>query len=129
MSVAVFEEGNLSNLHVFGLGSLEVTKDIALGLRVTPEDAEGLKIGAVSFQSVPKKKLDEIMTARLEDIFELIDKYFKKIGRSGLLPAGAILIGGGSNLSMIEAVAKTELKIPVKLGRIELESSSASESA
>jgi cell division protein FtsA len=120
VSVSVFENNNLASVHVFGIGSLDITKDIALGLRVTPEEAESLKIGAVSFQSVPKKRLDEIIEARLTDVFELIDKYFKKIGRSGLLPAGAILIGGGSNSSMIESVAKSMLKIPVKVGRIEL---------
>jgi len=122
VSVSVFENNNLTSLHVFGIGSLDVTKDIALGLRVTPEEAESLKLGVVSFQSVPKKKLDEIIEARLTDIFELIDKYFKKIGRSGLLPAGAILIGGGSNTQMIEGVAKTMLKIPIKMGRLELQS-------
>jgi cell division protein FtsA len=122
VSVAVFENNNLASTHVFGIGSLDITKDIALGLRVTPEEAESLKMGAVSFQSIPKKKLDEIIDARLSDIFELVDKYFKKIGRSGLLPAGAILIGGGSNLSMIESVAKSMLKIPVKTGRLELQS-------
>ena len=105
VSVSIFENGTLTSLHVFGIGSLDVTKDIALGLRITPEEAESLKLGAVSFQSVPKKKLDEIIEARLTDIFELLDKYLRKIGRSGLLPAGAILIGGGSGLSQIEPVA------------------------
>lgn len=122
VSVSVFENNNLASLHVFGIGSLDVTKDIALGLRVTPEEAESLKLGVVSFQSVPKKKLDEIIEARLTDIFELIDKYFKKIGRSALLPAGVIITGGGSNSSMIEQVAKTMLKLPVKIGRIEIPS-------
>ena len=122
VSVAVFENNNLTSLHVFGIGSLDVTKDIALGLRITPEEAESLKLGVVSFQSVPKKKLDEIIEARLTDIFELVDKYFKKIGRSALLPAGAIITGAGSNLPMIESVAKTMLKIPVKIARVEMPS-------
>ncbi len=122
VSVSVYENNNLTSLHVFGIGSVDITKDIALGLRVTPEEAESLKLGVVSFQSVPKKKLDEIIEARLTDIFELIDKYFRKIGRSGLLPAGAILIGGGSNIPMAETVAKAMLKIPVKVARFETQS-------
>ncbi len=120
VSVAVYENGTLTSLHVFGIGSNDITKDIALGLRITPEEAENIKLGVVSFQSVPKKKLDEIVEARLSDIFELIDKYFKKIGRSGLLPAGAIIIGGGSHLQLIESVAKTMLRIPVRVGYTEL---------
>lgn len=122
VSVAVFENSTPLSLHVFGIGSLDITKDIALGLRITPEEAESVKRGSVSFQSIPKKKLDEIVEARLSDIFELIDKYLKKIGRSGLLPAGAIIVGGGAYSTQIESVAKTMLKIPVKLGALDIPS-------
>jgi cell division protein FtsA len=120
VSVSVFENNNLISLHVFDIGSLNITKDLALGLRITPEEAESIKLGVVSFQSVPKKKIEEITEARLSDIFELIDKYLKKMGRSGLLPAGAILIGGGSYLHNIENVSKAMLKIPVHRGFLEL---------
>lgn len=116
VSVSVFENNTLISLHVFDIGSLNITKDLALGLRITPEEAENIKTGVVNFQTVPKKKIDEIIEARLSDIFELVDKYLKKIGRSGLLPAGAVLIGGGSHLHNIEVVAKTMLKIPVRVG-------------
>ncbi len=119
VSVGVFENGTLTSLHVFGIGSLDITKDIALGLRVTPEEAENIKQGVVGFTTVSKRKLDEIIEARLSDIFELVDKYFKKIGRSGLLPAGAIIIGGGSHIAMLESVARQMLRIPVKTGFLE----------
>jgi cell division protein FtsA len=119
-SVSVYENNMLTSVYVFGIGSLDITKDIALGLRISPEDAENLKLGVVSFQQVPKRKLDEIIDARLGDIFDLINKYLKKIGRSGLLPAGAILIGGGSAIAGIETIAKNSLKIPARAGTVEL---------
>lgn len=118
-SVSVYENNMLTATHVFGVGSLDITKDLALGLRISPEDAENLKLGVVSFQQVQKKKVDEIVDARLTDIFELINKYLKKIGRSGLLPAGAILVGGGSQLPAVETIAKNTLKIPAKVGRVD----------
>lgn len=123
VSVAVFENNTLISLHVFEIGSLNITKDLALGLRITPEEAESIKLGVVSFQSVPKKKVDEIVEARLSDIFELVDKYFKKIGRSGLLPAGAVIVGGGANINSLESVAKNMLKIPIRKGFVDLPSS------
>ena len=49
-----------------------------------------------------------------------IFKDLRKIGRSGLLPAGAIVIGGGSHMSMIEGVAKNMLKFPVKIGFMDI---------
>lgn len=119
-SVSVYENNMLTATHVFGVGSLDITKDLALGLRISPEDAENLKLGVVSFQQVPKKKVDEIVEARLSDIFDLVNKYLKKIGRSGLLPAGAILVGGGSQLPLVETVAKNTLKIPAKIGRLDI---------
>ncbi len=121
-SVAIFENNTFISLHVFGIGSLDITKDIALGMRITPEEAESVKLGAVNFQSISKKRLDDIIEARLSDIFELIDKYLKKIGRSGLLPAGAVIIGGGSRLPATESVAKTILKIPIRIGHVDLPS-------
>lgn len=119
VSVSVFENNILTSLFVFGIGSLDITKDIALGLRVTPEEAESIKLGTVSFQSGSKKKLDEIVEARLSDIFELVDKYFKKIGRSGLLPAGAIIVGGGSRMQLVETVAKSMLRIPIRVAHVD----------
>lgn len=123
VSAAVYENNVLTSVHVFGIGSLDITKDIALGLRISPEDAENVKLGVVSFQQVSKKKLDEIIDARLSDIFELVDKYLKKIGRSGLLPAGAIISGGGAEHTMTETVAKNMLRIPVRIASTEMQSS------
>ena len=62
--------------------------------------------------------MDEIILARLSDIFELIEAHLKKIGRSGLLPAGIILTGGGSGIDTIEDVARASLKLPSKVSSI-----------
>lgn len=118
VTTAVFEDGALAALWSLPLGSGDITNDIALGFRIAREEAEGLKIGSI-IGDYPKKKLSEIVEARLSDIFELTDKQLKKIGRSGLLPGGAILIGGGSKVPDIVAMAKNDLKLPAKLGDIE----------
>jgi cell division protein FtsA len=115
-TVALFENGTCSTAFVGNIGSSAITKDLALGLRIDPVDAENLKCGAVSFQSIPKKKVDEIVEARISDIFSHIDKYLKKIGRSGLLPGGAIITGGGSDIHNVELIAKNVLRIPAKKG-------------
>jgi cell division protein FtsA len=113
-SSAVFEEGNLLSLGVFPFGSTHITNDIALGLQISLEEAEQLKFGYISDNQ--KKKLSDIIEARLGDIFELIENHLKKIGRSGLLPAGIVLTGAGANLSDMENFAKKSLKLPAKIG-------------
>lgn len=118
VSIAVFENGIPSSLEVFPIGSTDITNDIALGLKVPLEEAEQIKIGAITGSSFPRKKLEEIVAARLSDIFELIEVHLKKIGRNGLLPAGIIITGGGSGLSSIDMMAKVALKLPSRIGTI-----------
>ena len=120
VSIAVFENNIPVSLEVFPIGSTDITNDIALGLKVPLEEAEQIKIGAITGSSYPRKKLEEIVSARLSDIFELIETHLKKIGRNGLLPAGIIITGGGAGLSGIEETAKNELKLPARMAAVNL---------
>jgi len=119
-NVAVFENNSLQSLHVFGIGSADITKDIALGLKISLDEAESLKQGRVALDH-PKKRLEDIIEARYEDIFELVEEYLEKIGRSRLLPAGAILTGGGASYPNIKEVAKRILKLPVDVATMKLD--------
>lgn len=118
VSIVVFEDNKPISLEVFAIGSTDITNDIALGLRIPLEEAENLKVGSVTSGSYPKKKFDEIVSARLSDMFELIDTHLKKIGRNGLLPAGIVITGGGSSLGSIEDFAKSALKLPSRIAHI-----------
>ena len=111
VSIAVFENEVPISLQVFPIGSTDITNDIALGLKIPLDEAEKVKLSG-TLGTYPKKKLDDIIEARLYDIFELIEAHLKKIGRNGLLPAGAVLTGGGSGIATIEDLAKAVLKLP-----------------
>ena len=115
VSVVVFEEGIPISLEVFPIGSGHITNDIALGLQIPLEEAESLKLSYGSDAS-SRRKLTDIIEARLGDIFELVDAHLKKIKRTALLPAGIVLSGGGSNLVSIAEFAKNSLKLPVTIG-------------
>jgi len=118
VSLAVFENNIPISLEVFPIGSTDITNDIALGFRIPIDEAENIKLGYTGEMQYPKKKLDEIIMARLSDIFDLIEAHLKKIGRSGLLPAGIILTGGGSGIDTIEDIAKVSLKLPSRVSSI-----------
>jgi len=126
VSVAVFEDNISTSLEVFPIGSTDITNDIALGLKVPLEEAEQIKIGAITGSSYPRKKLDEIIAARMSDIFELIETHLKKIGRNGLLPAGIMLTGGGSSLNSVDLMAKSALRIPSRIGSINTDATKSS---
>ena len=67
-----------------------------------------------------KKKVDEIVTERLENIFTLINTHLQSIKRDGLLPAGAILTGGGASLSQTIDTAKKTLSLPARTANLEI---------
>ena len=118
-SLAVFENGTLTSVQTFSIGSSDVTNDIALGLKIPLDTAEKLKQGT-SDETIPNKKLAEIIEARLSDIFELLDNHFKKIKRNGLLPAGVVFVGGGANIKGLEDSAKSALKLPASIGTTDI---------
>ncbi|MBI2056386.1 MAG: cell division protein FtsA [Candidatus Sungbacteria bacterium] len=84
-----------------------------------PEDQNALQGKTAEGISYPRRELAEIVSARLQDLFEVLHKELKKAGRSGLLPAGVILVGGTSLLPGLAEVTKRELKLPVELGRLQ----------
>ncbi len=141
-SIAVYEERNLIHTAVLPIGSEHITSDIAIGLRAPINLAERIKCEygiAVSegisdkeeidisalvkeeevnddISSVSRKYLADIINARVDEIFEKIDNEFKKIDRSGMLPAGAIIVGGGARLEDVVEAAKRKLRLPAAMG-------------
>ncbi|MCA9353095.1 hypothetical protein KC901_02835 [Patescibacteria group bacterium] len=109
-SIATFENSTITSLDVFQIGSNDITNDIALGLQIPLEDADDIKRGVA--HEYPKRKVEEIIQARIEDIFELITRHLQKIKKNRLLPAGIIFTGGGSHIESLNEYAKQELKLP-----------------
>ncbi|MFA5876909.1 cell division protein FtsA [Patescibacteria group bacterium] len=122
VSIVVFDNGMPVSLKVFRIGSMDITKDIALGLRISLDEAEQLKLGAITNATYSKKKFDDILTARLTDIFELIDGHLKKLGKDQLLPAGIVLSGGGSGIGPIKEIAESALKLHSKIASLNIAS-------
>lgn len=119
VSIVVFENNTPTSLKVFPIGSNDITNDIALGLKIPLEEAEKIKRGGMTHTPYSKKKLDEIISARLTDIFELIDAHLKKMKRDGLLPAGVILTGGGSGITSVQDLARASLRLPSKIATLD----------
>ncbi len=141
-TLAVYEEGKLIHAAVIPIGSEHITADIAIGLRCPINLAERIKLeygcalsknfsakdvvdvsdlvkeeeSNENIDSISRKYLAEIVEARVEEIFEKVDDELKKIDRSGMLPAGVILAGGGAKLSGIVEAAKEKLRLPAGIG-------------
>ena len=141
-SLAVFEEGELLHTAVIPIGSEHISADVAIGLRCPINLAEKIKIqfGSASpegidkkneidifdiakeegvddeIQKVNEKYLAQIIEARVEEIFEKVYEELASIERSGMLPGGVYLIGGGSRIKDVVSVAKKQLRLPAVFG-------------
>jgi len=117
-SFIIFENDTPISLEVFPVGGADITNDIALGLKISIEEAESAKVSGLSRVAFSKKKLDEIVQNRLKYIFELVNEHLKKIERDGLLPAGVILTGGGAGLADVREIAQSCLGLPVSIAEL-----------
>lgn len=134
-NIAVFEEGDLQHVAVLPVGSVNITNDLAIGLKTDLDVAEqvklqhGVAVASLRKDSKPLKltvdkethefsvdDVDMIIDARLEEIFELINKELKSIGRQAKLPGGVVVTGGGAQLKGIEEYAKHALQLSARLG-------------
>ena len=118
LSIIVFEDGIPVSVRVFPVGASDITNDIALGLRIPPEEAEQLKQGAVLGSPYPQRKVDDIISRRVSDMFKLVEAQLKKIGKNELLPAGVILTGGGGAVQNISDLARAVLKLPSRVASL-----------
>ena len=114
LSLAVFENNTPISVKVFPMGSSDITNDIALGLKISLEDAEQLKRGTLLGTGFSQKRLDDIIQARLSAMLDLVEAHLESIGKSGLLPAGIVITGGGSGLATLEDLARNILKLPTR---------------
>lgn len=114
ISLSVFEDGDIVSIKVLPLGGTDITNDLALGLKITLDEAEKIKKGEIT-GDYNQRDIQEIMEARITEIFELIQKYLKKINRDGRLAGGAVIIGGSTNNQMIEKIAKDILNLPITI--------------
>lgn len=119
-SLLVYENNNPTLVTTIPTGGDDFTKDIALGLKITLEEAEDIKCGRLSPQ-YHKRRVDEIIEARLEDLCVKINRELNRIGRQELLPAGILIFGPTSLLPNIDIVFRSELRLPVKVLTNELQ--------
>lgn len=144
-NICIFADGALSYSAVIPIGARHITNDLAIGLRISLESAEKIKLylsekyskkmrAAEDFDSgdeidlaelnlpeevrkVSKKTLvDGIMKPRLNELFTLIGMELKKSGFATQTPAGLVITGGGARTVGAEESAKRMLSMPVRVG-------------
>jgi cell division protein FtsA len=107
-SVLVYEENSPILCSVIKGGGENITTDLSLGLRLPLQEAEQIKVNG---SEMGKRRVEEIVEARLFDFSHKINDELARINRNELLPGGVVLLGGTSLLSKIEYFMRYELKV------------------
>ncbi|SDC35266.1 cell division protein FtsA [Shouchella lonarensis] len=133
-TISVFEQGTLQATMVLPVGGDHITNDLAIGLRMTTEEAERVKcqhghafideaareeivtieqVGDDEKQTVTQLELARVIEPRLEELFELVAKELVRLGFKHF-PSGFVLTGGTVSLPGVLELAKDMLNGTVR---------------
>ena len=127
-SVSAFIDGAFSYSGVIPIGAKNVTNDLAIGLRVSLESAEKIKI-ALSEQEKRKDKAsseaDQLDLKQLgipeikkvSRIFTMAKLELEKDNIINKVPSGVIVTGGGAETVGVVDSAKRMMSLPVRIGK------------
>lgn len=135
--LSYFQMGSLLYTSVLPVGGDYITKDLAIVLRTSIDEAERIKeeygtakveladendlITIYNVQGTETKKVSsrviaEIISARVYEILEMIFSELTRFGCIDKMPAGIVLTGGGAHLIAINELVEEYFNIPARLG-------------
>jgi len=134
---ALYQHGRIAMTGVVPVGGDHLTNDLSLGLRVPGIRAEAFKREAgravvekddqnatiwmygdltIGDRKIPRLAINQILAARVEEIFTLIKRQLGTLASRQDIPAGVILTGGGSRLASLPEAVRRVMGLDVRLG-------------
>jgi cell division protein FtsA len=132
--VAIFRDGSIWHTAVIPVAGYQLTRDVAIGLGLPFDIAENMKRRYASVMPVYEGKrqtpeemlqdghgvsyqdLCDIIRARIEELVHLVMLELPQTEYAQLVPAGLVFTGGSSNLSGIDSLTSSMIKLPVRVG-------------
>jgi cell division protein FtsA len=134
--LALYLDGSPFHTVVLPIGGMNVTNDVAIGLKSSLQVAEDLKvrhgtcdlasvgadetvrvdtIGDEAGREIPKAQIADIIEARMRELFEKMSEEIDHAGHGGMLPAGVVLTGGAAQLGGAAELGRQVLQMPVRV--------------
>jgi len=135
--IALYIEGSVYHTAVLPVGGNHVTRDVVVGLRAPYQAAEEAKkkwghaipsmvdaqeeitieaFGSEGSKTEPRRRLCEIIQARVEEILEMVTAEVKRSVHDDIVSAGIVLTGGTAKLSGIDLLAEQVTGWPARVG-------------
>lgn len=136
--IAVFMQGAVVHTAVLPVGGAHMTRDLVVALRVPQPAAEQAKrryghaipslidedeevdvdaFGSEGRKSVRRRLMAEVLQARTEELFEMVQAEIRRGVDQDVLSAGIVITGGAASLPGIEMLAEDVLGLPARIGR------------
>ena len=135
--IIIYVDGAVVHTSSIPIGGINLTSDIATGLRTPMAEAERIKIkygcaasrlvnddetievpsvGGRPSRSLPRRVLCDIIEPRVEEIFAACRHIIAETGYMDMLASGAIVTGGTTLLDGLPELAEEVLGLPVRRG-------------
>jgi cell division protein FtsA len=136
-NLAVIEDGEIQLIAVIPVGGMNITNDLAIGLRIDLDLAEQVKLQHANLKSEREKSWDSeikykgesytfstteiqmIVEARMDELLDFVEKELRSIDKSRKLPGGVVIIGGTSKLPGIATFIRDKLQLSARIGRMD----------
>lgn len=135
--IAIFTDGSIRHTAVIPIAGDQVTNDIAIALRTPSQCAEEIKlkhactvidlanannmieipsVGQRPGRRITLRSLAEVVGARYEELFTLIQAELRRSGFEDRIAAGIVLTGGAAKVPGGIELAESIFQMPVRLG-------------
>lgn len=139
--ISIYVEGALAHSSSVPIGARHITNDIAVGLRVSLDSAERIKLllhdeSKLKFSKTKKDEVDisdlklpegittisyktvveGIVKPRLEEMFEYVFETLEESETINLVPSGLVITGGGALTIGALETAKRVVGLPARIG-------------
>ena len=136
--ISIFSQGTIKSTSVLPIGADYITKDLAIVLRTSIEEATRIKeqfglaspemapddvmieihnIQGSEAKQIPQKLVAEIISARVLEMLEMIYTELQQQGELNKLAGGIVFTGGGAQLQGFVTLMEDFMGVPVRLGR------------
>jgi len=131
----IYVDGAVVHTSVIPIGGINLTNDIATGLRTPMAEAERIKVkygcaatamvdeeetievpsvGGRAPRVIPRHLLCQIIEPRVEEMFQAVSHVIAETGYLDMLASGAIITGGTTQLDGMCELAEQILNLPVR---------------
>ena len=136
--ISVFINDNIIYSSILPLGGIQITNDLAIGLKTSIEESEKLKLKYASVMGnyispedvvevstaksqekvkISKKYIVDIIEPRVQEIFSLIKEELERANQYHLITQGIVLTGGCALIPGIVELASKVFDANVRLGK------------